>query len=293
MKIILTGASGTLAHSLIVNNNLNEILKIDCQSERPEIIKNDLSIYTSIERIIQRFSPDYIFHFAALTDVDYCELNRLEAINKNYVSTKNIVDACLEYSIPLVYISSACVFDGISGYPYKELDRTNPANFHGWTKLWSEQYILKKLTNYIIFRIGWLFGNPEIDKKFIGNLYRQIKNGVNQIYGVSDLRGTVTFADDLIEMILLTISKNLNGIFHYGSINSASRFEIISYLLNKKLNLGNKIEVIPVSFKHFNPIAIRPKNEILENVRLNSLNLGKVFTWETKLDKYINDYFNE
>jgi len=292
MRILLTGACGTLAHSLLSADIPNEYLKIDIRDGFNNVIKNDLTYYPSIKTIVHNYQPEYVFHFAALTDIDYCEMNKFDAVDKNYVSTRNVVDVCSDLDIPLVFISSACVFNGESGFPYKETDKTDPANFHGLTKLLAERYIQERLKRFIILRIGWLMGNPRVDRKFVGKTYAQLLSKTQHMYGVSDLRGTLTFADDLIRKIFQLISKNQAGIFHYGAGGSASRYEIMSRLI-RQLGWGDRIRLTPVPHSHFELIAKRPRNEILENRALQKLGLDSPAGWEEHLDIYVRHYFHD
>lgn len=292
MKIVLTGASGTLSSSLIsmLNKFDIELIKIDINSFDNSIIKCDVSSFPQIENVIQNNKPDYIFHFAAETDVDYCEKNTLYALLNNFITTKNLVDISSLTGVPLLFISSASIFDGESDIPYRENDPPNPTNFYAQTKLWAEQYIQNRLKDYIIIRIGWLIGNPIVDKKFIGNIFNFIRNKNTKLFGVSDLRGTLTFADDLISLIFTLIKKDQSGIFHYGSKGSASRYEIIKKII-ELLKFEDDFEIVPVSYSYFPTNAKRPKNEILENANLKKIDLDDSISWKELISIYVDKYF--
>ena len=64
------------------------------------------------EQDVKQFNPDYLFHIGALTDLEYCEKNRKEAYLTNYKSVKTASKICLDLNIPLIFISTAGIFDG-------------------------------------------------------------------------------------------------------------------------------------------------------------------------------------
>jgi len=51
----------------------------------------DVRNYHAIEKEILEFKPTIIFHLAALTDLEYCEENPLEAYKTNAFGTENVV----------------------------------------------------------------------------------------------------------------------------------------------------------------------------------------------------------
>ena len=52
--------------------------------------KSDFSIYKNLQRIISKNKPDIIINTIALTDVNYCESNVMDAYKSNTQVIKNI-----------------------------------------------------------------------------------------------------------------------------------------------------------------------------------------------------------
>ncbi len=279
MKILLTGRKGTLSSSIKEKYNCLEI-KNDSREVIHRVIKENVH---SAEKV-------FILHFAAETNVDLCEKNKLLAINSNYVFTKNIVDEIKNFSnVALVFISSASIFNGKVRKKYSKDDPPEPANFYAFTKFLSEQYITQNLDKYYIFRFGWLIGDPQIDNKFIGNVFRQLLSKEKKMFGVNDVFGSLTFADEFTMDLDVIFKNDLEyGTYNYCTESELSRFDIIKYIV-EYYDLNNSIEVLPKKLSDFQLTANRPKYEILSTE--NSRNkLITELNWKTALNKFLNKY---
>ena len=61
---------------------------------------------------MEAFRPDVLFHFGAHTDLEYCERNPDDAYRTNTLSVEHAATLANAHGIPLVYISTAGIFDG-------------------------------------------------------------------------------------------------------------------------------------------------------------------------------------
>ena len=55
---------------------------------------------------------DYLFHIGAITSLEECELNQDLAYKTNYLAVEDACKLSNYLKIPLIYISTAGVFDG-------------------------------------------------------------------------------------------------------------------------------------------------------------------------------------
>ncbi len=65
---------------------------------------------------VRNFKADFLFHLVAYTDLEYCELNKEDTYLTNTLSVENAVYIANELNIPLLYISTAGIFDGNKDY---------------------------------------------------------------------------------------------------------------------------------------------------------------------------------
>jgi dTDP-4-dehydrorhamnose reductase len=87
-------------------------------------------------------TPDYIFHLAALTDLEYCETHPEETYLTNTLGVENAVYIANELHIPLVYISTAGIFDGKKNV-YDDWDVPNPLGVYARSKYMGERFVIE------------------------------------------------------------------------------------------------------------------------------------------------------
>ena len=163
----------------------------------------DFRNYTEYDNIVKNIKPDYLFHIGAYSDLEYCELNKEDALETNFYSVKNAVKIANNYNCQLIFISSAGVFDGTKNTYYDE-DLPIPIGHYAKTKALSEEYIKKNSNNYLIIRPGWMMGGgPKKDKKFVNKIIKQIKNNIKTLNVVSDKLGTPTYTYDFANNLKL------------------------------------------------------------------------------------------
>ena len=97
-KILITGGNGLLGQSLrlLAPKEKYEIIATGLGTDR---LKNhsqiyhplDISIKKDCEAILSYYNPDIIINTAAITNVDYCELNQERCLNVNTHSINNFL----------------------------------------------------------------------------------------------------------------------------------------------------------------------------------------------------------
>lgn len=242
----------------------------------------------SVMIAVEKTSPGLVLHLAAATDVDRCETDRDWARKVNVTGTENVVSACKNNGVKLVFLSSAAVFDGSKPLPYIEADKTGPLNFYGKTKLEAEGIIASRLKDYFIIRAGWMVGGGGKDVKFVGKIARMMA-GSNSIKAVNDKFGSLTYAKDLLACTGKLIERGSPGLYHMANHGMVSRYDIA---LEIKNILGlNKVEIVPVSSSVFPLPAPRGRSEAMENSRLKEIGLDGMRNWKDALRDYLlNDY---
>ena len=81
------------------------------------------------------FNPIYSYIQPALTRPMVLHTENPDlSISTNIIGTSNVVLACMESNVKLVYISTDYVYPGTDGN-YKEEDPLLPVNLYAWSKL--------------------------------------------------------------------------------------------------------------------------------------------------------------
>ena len=286
-KALVTGANGMLADAFcsILKKNGYVVCLTD-------IVQYDSILYLDIRNLkmvldfIEIQKPDIIFHLAAETDVDKCELNPEHAYHTNTRCTENIAIACKRYNIPLVYISTGAVFDGEKLGGYTEEDTPNPISVYGKSKLRGEEAVCSLLTKFYIIRAGWMIGGYNKDKKFVWKIIQQL-NTKKEISVVTDKFGSPTFTKDFANGIISIISTGRYGVYHCVNEGICTRLDIAKKIA-EYLNNAN-IVIKAVTSDYFSLPAPRGKSEALINHKLFSINMDNMRSWQEALKEYLED----
>ncbi len=252
----------------------------------------DFRDYHSYRESVINYNPDYLFHLGAYTDLEYCESNPEDAYLTNTKSVEHAVSIANELGIPLLYISTAGIFNG-QKISYNEWDDPDPIGHYAKSKYLGEKYVQKHSNNYLICRAGWMMGGgPKKDKKFIQKLMFKIKEGTDEIFIVNDKLGTPTYTHDFAKNVKLLIENSQHGLFNMVCEGLTSRLEVAKNLLVLTY-MEDKIKITEVSSDHFSKeyFAERPDSERLINKRLNELGLNVMRDWKIALEEYINSYY--
>ena len=155
-KIIVTGGDGRFAKILKnTQPGLNFIFPTKAQLNITKI--------SSIENYIKKHKPRYLIHCAALSrPMNIHDKNISKSIDINIIGTANIVKACSNFNLKLIYFSTGYVYPGLKGN-YKETDGVLPINNYAWSKLGGECSVAM-YKNSLILRII-MCEKPFIHKK--------------------------------------------------------------------------------------------------------------------------------
>jgi dTDP-4-dehydrorhamnose reductase len=252
----------------------------------------DFRDFDSYRKDVLDFKPDYLFHLGAFTDLEYCELNIEETYKTNTLSVENACYIANELDIPLLYISTAGIFDGKKEL-YDDWDVPRPLGQYARSKYAGEKFVQENVRKHLICRAGWMMGGgPKKDKKFIQKLMKQIKEGKKELFIVDDKDGTPTFTHDFAKNVKALIQKEFWGLYNMVCGGETSRYEVAEEIL-RILSLATKIKITAVKSDYFKKIyfADRPASERLVNCKLSLRDLNLMQDWKIALKEYIATYY--
>ncbi|MDD4939028.1 MAG: dTDP-4-dehydrorhamnose reductase [Candidatus Omnitrophica bacterium] len=291
MKVLVTGAAGMLGTALCkeLAKKGYEVSPTDIGSTTPAMDYLDITDLKAVNDFIKRSKPDLIFHAAAETDVDRCEIEVDHAYKINTLGTENVALSCQRYDIAMVYVSTCGVFDGTKEAPYNEFDAPSPISIYTKSKYEGEKAVRCLLRRYFIFRAGWMIGGGKKDKKFVAKIVELLKTK-DAISVVNDKFGCPTYTKDFSEGMLKVVDLARYGLYHITNEGQASRYDIackiVEYL--KK----NNVAIKPISSAAFPLPAPRPRSEVVDNYKLKLLGI-KMRPWEEALREYLNEFNDE
>lgn len=254
-KILVTGAEGQLGKCIQkIAGNYPEFEFVFHNSKTLDI--------TNPEKIIEVFSTthfEYCINCAAYTNVEQAEQEPEAAFALNAEAVRHLSLACSNYLVVLIHISTDYVFDGEKETPYSVLDKTNPINVYGKSKLEGEKHIQRNLREHFIVRTSWLYS--EFGKNFYKTILEKAKTEtVLQI--TDEQRGCPTNANNLANHVLsfiLNTNKNY-GIHHFTDGEAMTWYDFAKRILrDNKLQENIQLD----RAENFRTFAKRPKNSIL------------------------------
>ena len=294
-KIYIAGAGGMLGeafHRVFKDDYILKCSDIDLNSNWLSFL--DFRDFDNYKKDVIDFNPDYLFHLGAWTDLELCENDPTNAYLTNVTSVENATFISNNLNIPLLFISTAGIFDG-SKDMYDDWDEPNPLGVYARTKHISEKYVINNKDKYIICRPGWMMGGgPNKDKKFIKKIIDQIENDTTELNVVDDKLGTPTYTIDFAKNVKAILEKEYWGLYNLVCGGLTGRYEVAEELL-KILKLDGKIKINKVNSDFFSKkyFAPRPPSERLINAKLDLRNLNQMRDWKVALQEYVNEYYLE
>ena len=253
----------------------------------------DIRDFEKYKKDVIDFTPDYLFHLGALTDLEYCELHCEEAYMTNTLAVEHAVHIANSLDIPILYISSAGIFNGKKD-EYDDWDTPEPLCHYARSKYMGEEYVKLNAKRYLVFRAGWMMGaGPKKDKKFIQKIMKQLKQGATELFIVDDKMGTPTYTNDFAKNVKLVMEQKLWGIYNLVCQGMTGRLEVARELVSI-LNIENEVKITPVSSDYFKEeyFAARPPSERLVNRKLDLRNLNIMRHWKIALREYMENYYD-
>lgn len=294
-KIYITGSGGMLGEAFHrVFKDEFEIKCTDKDVNAPWLSFLDFRDFEAYRKDVYEFKPDYLFHLGAYTDLEFCEQNVDDTYLTNTLAAENAVYIANTLDIPLLYISTAGIFDG-SKQLYDDWDLPNPLGHYARSKYMGERYVVEHAHRYIICRAGWMMGGgPEKDKKFIGKLIKQLVGGKRELFIVNDKDGTPTFTMDFARNVKLLFEREYWGLYNLVCKGQTSRKEVSEELV-KVLGLQDQVKITEVSSDYFKEtyFAQRPPCERLVNKKLDLRSINIMPDWREALKEYIDMYFRD
>jgi len=292
-KIYIAGCGGMLGeafHKQFQNDYELKCTDKDVNEEWLSFL--DFRDFQSYKKDVFDFKPDYLFHLGAYTDLEFCELNADETYNTNTIAVENAVYLANELDIPLLYISTAGIFDGKKEL-YDDWDLPNPLGHYARAKYAGERFVIENARRYLVCRAGWMMGSgPKKDKKFIQKMMKQLKDGKKELFVVNDKDGTPTYTHDFAKNVKVLLQNEYWGLYNMVCGGQTSRYEVAQEIL-KLVGKNKDVKITPVGSDYFKDIyfAERPPCERLVNRKLNIRNINLMRDWKVALQEYISTYY--
>lgn len=292
-KIYIAGCGGMLGEAFYAQfKDEYEIKCTDKDVNDTWLSFLDFKDFDAYKKEVFDFKPDYLFHLGAYTDLEFCEMNADDTYQTNTLAVENAVYIANSLDIPLLYISTAGIFDGEKEL-YDDWDIPNPLGVYARSKYMGERFVVENAKRFLVCRAGWMMGSgPSKDKKFIQKLMKQIKDGKKELFIVNDKDGTPTYTHDFAKTVKALIAKEYWGLYNCVCGGQTSRLEVSQELLNI-LGKEDEVKITTVSSDYFKDIyfAERPASERLVTKKLDLRGVNQMRDWRIALKEYVENYY--
>ncbi|MGC8490834.1 MAG: dTDP-4-dehydrorhamnose reductase [Syntrophobacteraceae bacterium] len=269
-NIVVIGSSGMLGADLV--EALEEAGLKAVALARPALdITRPESVGSALDRV---GSPGLVINCAAYTAVDKAETEPEAAFAANRDGPAHVAVACRKLGVPLLHISTDYVFDGASRRPYIEQDPVNPINVYGLSKLQGEEAVRSGLSEHIIVRTSWLYGQG--GRNFVKTILGLARER-EELRVVCDQHGCPTWSMDLarclvrISQAVLSAPESVPwGTYHFCGKGTTTWYEFAAAILAEAQRTRHEkfARLTPVSTSDFPTPAARPVYSVLDCAKI-------------------------
>ena len=229
----------------------------------------DVTDAKAVADVIAMHRPTAVLNAAGKTgkpNVDWCESHPTETYRANVVGPLTLAEACAKANVYLLHLASGCIFYGPSPTPggWLEDDYANPSALYSRTK-YAADLVLSRLPGVGIARLRMPIDNVPGARNLITKLaaYRE----------VVDVENSVTFVDDLVQVVSGLIERRATGIFHVTNPGTMRHRDLLA-LYRELVDSAHTTKLIGEAELVEKGLAVKARsNCILASPRLDSLGL--------------------
>ena len=275
--ILITGASGLLGASLVARLGEEGREVVGLYHEHPpnssgaKLVRVDLTEESETRKIFEELQPAIVIHCAAATNVDWCQEHPDEAHTINVTMSRRIAEITSRTGTRMLYVSTDAVFDGARG-GYAETDSPAPVNVYAQTKLQGELEVQACNPLAAIARVNLYGWNAQPKQSLAEWILSQLDLG-NVVPAFTDTVFCPISADDLAQVLLAMVDRELVGLYHVVGSEPVSKYE---FARRVALTFGfDSARVVPARLADARLRAPRPRNTSLNTEKISAA-LGRL-----------------
>ena len=284
-RLLIIGANGRLGAALARDYQRVFSVKAFARSQL------DLGKLDQIRSVLSGTEFDLLINCAALTNVDYCESHRDEALLVNAQAPRLLAEICAEKSAKLVHISTDYVFDGKQDTPYIEEDSPAPLSIYAESKLGGEQEVLAVSPKNLVVRLSWVFGPDK--PSFIDQIIQRAGES-DSVTAVADKFSSPSYTTDVANWLRLALDSEAQGILHLCNSGTCSWQEWAQFAIDVCHRVGMAVKADHVEklsltdMKNF--VARRPVYTVLSTAKFTALTGVQPRHWREAIAEYISTH---
>ena len=268
-KILIIGGSGFLGSHVsdVLSSHGHKVYIFDKEKSKyikssQKMIIGDILDKELIDKAISKV--DYVYHFAAIADIDEAKNDPIKAAEYNILATLNILESCVKHKIKRIIFSSSVYVYSSHGSFYKTTKQA--------CELFISDYYKQFNLNFTILRYGSLYGRRANKFNFISQTIKEalIHGTINRKGDGSEIRDyiNVTDAANLSAKILDKEYENQHIMITGNQTRKVKDLlDMINEIFDNKIKINyNKkqysghYQLTPYTFKPVVALKLTPKN---------------------------------
>ena len=305
--IIITGSSGFIAGALVrkLVAKKNDIILCDFMNNNSH--ESSLA-FIEVHKLFQfieknKNSIDLIYHLGAITDTTCTDEILLNKYNLEF--SISLWNYCVQYSIPLIYASSAATYgDGNFGFcdDHNHIEKLVPLNLYAKSKNDFDKFVLQQIEtppSWFGLKFFNVFGFDESKKNNMSSIVYQAFNKIIEFnemhlfksydknYKDGFQERDFVYVDDVVNVLIFLINNKKSGVYNLGSGNATTFIELTECVFHS-MKIKSNIKFIEM------PIELRDKYQYSTEANISKLrSIGYDNSFKNisdAVDDYVSNY---
>lgn len=276
-RILVTGGAGYIGDAVVkyLQDDGHGVTVLDnltyggAYMRNVRFVRGDVTDYRLMDSLLKKHGGfDSVVHLAAIVGDGACSVNPQRTTEVNERAVKKLAEMCSKTKTRLVFASTCSVY-GANNDILDEDSPTNPLSLYAGTKLNAEKYIQDIMDDYVIFRLGTLFGmsseHARIRCDLVANIltYRAAQGQHLTVFGGDQWRPMLHVQNAAWEFGNAATQKKYTGLY----VLSCQNLTILD-LARKIIDIvGNgEISLTPSKFEDQRNYRVKSKRNLIGHI---------------------------
>jgi dTDP-4-dehydrorhamnose reductase len=283
-RMLLIGAGGFLGGYLAALARG----RFDCLAagRNSSTVRIDIIDAAGVRRAFEQTRPNLVVLAAALSDIDDCERRPAMARHTNVAGAGNVARECARVGARLLFASSGAVFDG-EAPEYTEESAPNPLSVYGQSKADAERLVAAECPGAIVVRLSLVLGAALFPgtNSWLDKVRGKLAAGQPVAAPRDEYRNAIDVETAAQWILDLAAAPAAQGVFHLGSADALSRFEIARHLA---MGWGYPEELVTATNGEIPNRAPRGRCHMLRPARIAEVSRIPVPTCHQSLERCVH-----